>query len=65
MTDPATGWFKIAEVPNATADFTANVLETTWLSDVHGPQKCAWTREENLLEKFQRLSKNNAGLAER
>ena len=32
VTDPATGWFKIAKVPNVRADFMANFLETTWLS---------------------------------
>ena len=32
MMEPATGWFEIAEVPNARADFMANVPETTWLS---------------------------------
>ena len=37
--DTATGWFEIAEVPNARADFTANVPETTWLS------RCPWPTE--------------------
>ena len=42
MTDPATGWFQIAEAPNARADFMANVLETTWLS------QCPWPTEMHM-----------------
>ena len=34
-----TRWFKIAEVPNARADCTANVPVTTWLS------QCPWPTE--------------------
>ena len=32
MIDPATGWFKIVEVPNKQADEIVNLLEFTWLT---------------------------------
>jgi transposase InsO family protein len=32
MIDPATGWFKIAEIPAKTADVIINVFEQEWLT---------------------------------
>ena len=32
MTDPATGWFEIVDIPTKRADYIANALEHTWLT---------------------------------
>ena len=32
MIPPATGWFKIAEIPNKRADILSNVLEQKWMT---------------------------------
>ena len=58
MIDPETGWFKIAEVPNAKADFMANVLETTWLS------RCPWPTEICMDKGGEFAGKVSAGLKE-
>ena len=37
MTDPATGWFEIVEVPNRRADEISNALEQVWLTQYPWP----------------------------
>ena len=32
MIDPVTGWFEIAEVPDARADSISNIFEQVWLT---------------------------------
>eukprot|EP00957_Ditylum_brightwellii_P032750 2482642-Ditylum_brightwellii.AAC.1 len=32
MTDPATGWFKMAEIKSKRADIIANVIEQMWVN---------------------------------
>jgi hypothetical protein len=38
MIDPVTGWFKIAEIKERTAEHMANVFDNVWLSRYPQPQ---------------------------
>ena len=40
MVDPATGWFKIVEIPNKKADTAAKLLDQTWFCRYPHPVEC-------------------------
>jgi hypothetical protein len=44
MIDPATGWFKIIEIPNRQADYVSNYLEFAWPSRYPWPTQIVFDR---------------------
>ena len=41
MVDPATGWFKIAEIPTKTADIVIDIFKSKWLTQYPYPVEIA------------------------
>ena len=62
MIDPATGWFEIAEVRNARADYIANVLETTWLSRYPWPTEMRMDKGNEFAGKVSAALKEQCGI---
>ena len=59
MIDPATGWFKIAEIPKKSADIVSNVVETTWLSGYPWPTKIVLDCSKEFMAEFIQMIKND------
>jgi len=59
MTDPATGFFEIAEIGEKTAGMIANWLELHWLTRCPWPAEITVDKEKNSPEKSVKLSKTN------
>ena len=56
MTDPATGWFEIAQIKTKRADFVANTVEQVWLTRYPWPTRIIYDRGGEFLGKeFQDL----------
>lgn len=55
MTDPATGWFEIAELNSKQADEVANRLEMSWLTRYPWPTKIIYDRGGEFKAEFAEL----------
>jgi hypothetical protein len=51
MTDPATGWFEMREIPNQEAITIANLIEQTWLTRYPWPNQIVFNRGKELWHK--------------
>ena len=49
MIDPATGWFKISEVPDRRADIISNILQQSWLVHYPWPTKVICDRGKEFM----------------
>ncbi|CAJ1938684.1 unnamed protein product, partial [Cylindrotheca closterium] len=61
MIDPATGWFKIAEIPDKRADTVSNKLEQTWLVRYPWPQHVILDRGSEFMAEVHEMLKNDYG----
>jgi hypothetical protein len=59
MVDPATGWFKIVEVPNKWADYIANLFEQVWLARYPWPAKVIMDHGHEFMGKVINLLRDN------
>ena len=62
MIDPATSWFKIAEIRNKTALEVANKADFTWFTRYPWPSKVVLDRGREFMGEFQKLLKNEYGI---
>jgi hypothetical protein len=62
MIDPATGWFKIAEIPNKRADYVSNILQQTWLVRHLWPTKVICDRGSEFMAKTKDMLENKYGI---
>ena len=62
MIDPATGWFKIAEIPIRTDAEIAFITEKTWFTSYPLPQTTVFDRETEFMAKFAKICHNYYGL---
>ena len=61
MIDPATGWFEIAEIPDARADTVANALETTWFVRYPWPPNVIHDRGREFMAELHDMLQNDYG----
>ena len=52
MIDPATGWFKMAQIPNKTAAENADITEKTWFTCYLLPQRIMFDRGTEFMAEF-------------
>ena len=58
MIDPATGWFKMAQIPNKTAANIADITEKTWFTRYPLPQRIVFDRGTEFMSEFSRMCQN-------
>ena len=49
MIDPATGWFKMREIPNKEAITIANLVEQTWFTRYPWPSQVIFDRGKEFM----------------
>jgi len=62
MIDPATGWFKIVQIPNKRADEIANLLEQTWLARYPWSQHVICDRGREFMAEIHDILTMNYGI---
>jgi hypothetical protein len=63
MIDPATGWFKIVEVPTKQqADYIANLLQFNWLSHYPWPTEIRMDRGGDFAKEVSAALNNKFGI---
>ena len=62
MIDPATGWFKMAQIPNKAAAEIADITEKTWFTGYPLPQQIVFDRGNKCMAKFSKMCHNDYGL---
>ena len=62
MIDPATGWFEIAEVPDARADTISNIFEQVWLTRYPWPEKVIMDRGREFMAEMRTMLKKEYGI---
>jgi hypothetical protein len=64
MIDPATGWFKMAQIENKTAAEVADTCETRWFTRYRHPlpQRITLDRGTEFMAEFAKMVKNDYGL---
>jgi len=62
MIDPATGWFKIAEIPAKRANVIADIFERTWLVRYPRPTEVIMDRGREFMAEMQRMLRNDYGI---
>ena len=60
MINPATGWFKMAQIPNKTAAEIADITEKTWFACYPLPQRIVFDRGTEFSHKFGTAIKHNS-----
>jgi hypothetical protein len=65
MIDPATGWFKIVEVPNKSFDKIANLFEMTWLNKYLWPAQVVMDCGRKFMGDVIDLLKNHYHIAQK
>jgi hypothetical protein len=61
MIDPATGWFKIAEIPAKTADVVTNIFEQEWLTRYPYPIKVVMDRGTEFMAEVKQTLRQDYG----
>ena len=62
MIDPATGWFKMAQIPNKTAAEIADIAKKPWFSRYPLPQRIVFDRGTKYMAYFTKMCQNDYGL---
>ena len=62
MIDPATGWFKMSQIPNKTAAEIADITEKTWFTRYPLPQRIFFDRGTEFMAEFAKICHNDYGL---
>jgi len=62
MIDPATGWFEIVQVPNARADFVADLFEKQWLTRYPWPTEVVLDRGREFMGEIITLLRDDYGI---
>ena len=65
MIDPATGWFKIVEIPNKQAGKIPNVLEMTWLTRHPWPTETIMDRGREFAAEVFAMIRDECGINEK
>ena len=62
MIDTATGWFKMAQIPNKTAAEIADITEKTWFTCYPLPQRIVFDCGTKFMAEFAKMCHNDYGL---
>ena len=62
MIDPATGWFKMAQIPDKKAAEIADISKKTWFSSYPLPQRIVFDRGTEFMAEFAKMCHNDYGL---
>ena len=62
MTDPATGWFEMAQIPNKKAAEIADMTEKTWFTRYPLPQRIVFDRGTEFMAEFAKMCHNDYGI---
>eukprot|EP00957_Ditylum_brightwellii_P198261 15107429-Ditylum_brightwellii.AAC.1 len=62
MIDPATGWFKMAEIKTKRADVIANVMEQTWFNRYPMSTEVVLDRGTEFMAKFMEMIHRDYGV---
>ena len=62
MIDPATGWFKMAQIPNKKAAEIADITEKTWFTRYSLQQRIVFDRGSKFMVDFFKMCHNDYGL---
>ena len=65
MIDPATSWFEIRKIDNATADEVANAVELTWLTRYPQPQEITFDKGTEFMAEFTTMVVEDYGITKR
>ena len=59
MIDPATGWFKMAQIPNKTAAENADITKKTWFTRYPLPQRIVFDCGTEFMAEFAKMFHND------
>eukprot|EP00957_Ditylum_brightwellii_P093237 7099729-Ditylum_brightwellii.AAC.1 len=62
MIDPATGWFKMAEMKIKCADVIANIIEQMWSNQYPWPTEVVLVRGTEFMPKFTEMIQRDYGV---
>ena len=62
MIDPATGWFKIKEIPSKRANYISNTVELTWLTRYPWPTSIILYRGKEFMAEFITMVRDDYGI---
>ena len=62
MIDPATGWFKMAQIPNKTAAEIEDITENNWFTRYPLPQRNEFDHCTDFMAEFAKMCHNNYSL---
>eukprot|EP00957_Ditylum_brightwellii_P159545 12145457-Ditylum_brightwellii.AAC.1 len=65
MFNPATGWFKMAEIKTKRTDVIANVIELTWFNRYPWPTEVVLGRGLEFMAKFTEMIQRDYGVTKR
>ena len=60
--DPATVWFKMAQIPNKMAAEIADITEKNWFTCYPLPQRIVFDRGTEFMAEFAKMCHNDYGL---
>ena len=58
MIDPATGWFKMAQIPNKMAAEISDITKKTWFTRYPLPQRIVFDRGTEFMAEFSKICQN-------
>ena len=62
MIDPATGWFKMVQIPNKKSAEIADITEKTWFTCYPLPQQIVFDRGTEFMAEFSKMCHNDYGI---
>jgi transposase InsO family protein len=62
MIDPATGWFKMKEIPNKDSGTIANIIKQTWLTRYPWPTQIIFDRGKEFMGEFTCMVQDDYGI---
>ena len=62
MIDPAIGGFDMAQIPNKTAAYIADITKKTWFTRYPLPQRIVFDRGTEFMAEFSKMCQNDYGL---
>eukprot|EP00957_Ditylum_brightwellii_P194553 14818539-Ditylum_brightwellii.AAC.1 len=62
MIDPATGWFKIAEIKTKRADVIADIIKQTWFNQYPWPTEVVLVGGTEIMAKFTEMIQRDYGV---
>jgi transposase InsO family protein len=65
MIDPATGWFKMSELPDKRADTVANIVEQAWLTRYPWPDEIIYDKGSEFMAEFAKMIQEEYDLEKR